>query len=353
VTADSETGLTEALKQFLGEAKRIVDDELNRKGAQPPSTQALAQSLAALPACREADAIARRTARSNDYEMSGLHPRSRTGISESAAEAGKGLAAAAVPSSAEVAEPYGRPLDADALISTGVVGLLLDQADVDLHVVATDLAGYLAGPPVPIWDYAILDGNLTVDEPILVADHWELAAPTAEQLGTLLPVPSASVYQPNRPFDPKDYSGLTMLRRVRPNALPRCGHALRFDVLYSLAIRRPAYSLWQPLLVLSLFENPVLQLWARYEVEPARRLDRLFDSVEWEVWTPDDETEIEQPRTGDWGLEADVARLQRFLTEPPSWCISAWPDSGQADQPMAETTSDQMSRLQASSGCST
>lgn len=68
-------------------------------------------------------------------------------------------------------------------------------------------------------------------------------------------------------------------------------------------------------MLLSLFDNPVLQLWARYQIEPGRRIDKLFDDVEWEIWSPDDSTEIEQPRTGYFGTDADLPVLRRFLSE--------------------------------------
>jgi hypothetical protein len=159
------------------------------------------------------------------------------------------------------------------------------------------------------------DGSLTIDDPVPVVDGWELVTPTAGQLRELLPVPATTAYQPARPFDPEDYGGLTMLRRVIPEAVPHAGPVLRWDVLYSLALYRPSHPLWQPLLALSLYENPLLRLWARYQVEPGRRVGKLFDSVDWEVWTPDGVTEIEQPMTGEFGQSADVPMLRRFLTE--------------------------------------
>jgi hypothetical protein len=67
-------------------------------------------------------------------------------------------------------------------------------------------------------------------------------------------------------------------------------------------------------MALSLYANPVLQLWARYRVEPGRRVDRLFDEVLLEPWTPDGVTEIEVPRRGEFDLGADgESRLRRFL----------------------------------------
>ena len=212
------------------------------------------------------------------------------------------------------------------------MGALLDRADLDLHAIAEDLASYLAGPLIDIWDYAILDGSLTIDDPVPVVDGWELITPTARQLRELLLVPATAAYQPARPFDPDDYRGLTMLRRVIPEAVPEAGPVLRGDVLYSLALDRPAHLLWQPLLALSLYENSVLRLWARYQVEPGRRVDKLFDSVDWEVWTPDGVTEIERPMTGGFGLGADVPMLRRFLTELAPQLVRAQSNNKAATQ---------------------
>jgi len=321
VTTHPNTGLVEALERFLGEAGRVADEEVNR-GGPPPSARALAQSLAALPTCLDADTAARRAAAANAYLVSALgHRRRRSSraVGETQATAGSSTDASpdtdASPSSPEARERWGRPLDADVLISTGVVGMFLDRTDLDLKAVARDLANFLAGPPIDIWDYAILDGSLATDEPIPVVDGWELVTPTAEQLRLLLPVPATAAYQPDRPFDADDYSGLTMLRRIDLDALPHYRPVVHWEVLYSLALNRPAHLLWQPLIALSLYANPVLKLWGRYQIEPGRRADKLFDSVQWEIWTPDGETEIERPQTGAFGWDIDVSMLRRFLAE--------------------------------------
>lgn len=305
----SALDLVDALERFLRAAAHVGGEDRNRSELHQPSVQALAESLAALPACRHAGTAARHAAEANGYEISSF-PQRRAG--QSAAVPGSG---ASRDSEAAPFGPSGRPIDADALVSTGVVAMVLQRANIDVKAVAEDLAGYLAGPPLDIWDYAILDGNLTTDEPIPVADGWELVTPSVEQLHALLPVPATAAYQPDRPFEPDDYAHLTMLRRVIRDAQPHYGHELRFDVLFSLALNRPAHPLWRPLLALSLFDNPVLRLWARYQVEPGRRIDKLFDSVEWEVWNPDGKTEIDQPRTGEFGSDADIPTLRRFLTE--------------------------------------
>lgn len=125
------------------------------------------------------------------------------------------------------------------LISTGVIGMLHSSATQDFHAVAEELAGYLAGPPVLIWDYAILDANFTTDAPIPVIDGWELVTPTSEDLRQMLPLPAAAKYQQKGPFKPQDYGGLTMFRRSLEQR-PHHGPILRWDVPYSLALNRPA-----------------------------------------------------------------------------------------------------------------
>jgi hypothetical protein len=107
-----------------------------------------------------------------------------------------------------------------------------------------------------------------------------------------------------------------VLRRVNRDAIPHKGIALHWDVLYSVALGRPAHLLWQPLIALSLYANPVLRLWARYRVEPGRRVDKMFDSVQWETWTPDGTIELERPQTGEFDLDDNsVPMLRRFLAE--------------------------------------
>jgi hypothetical protein len=114
-----------------------------------------------------------------------------------------------------------------------------------------------------------------------------------------------------------------MLRRTR-DELPHHGPLLRFDVLGSLAADRPTYPLWRPLLLLNLFDNPVLQLWARYQVEPGRRIDKLFDDVEWEVLALDAGrgTRVDGParaRPGAWRSSTSVTR--RLAGPRSSTCL--------------------------------
>jgi hypothetical protein len=314
MATDPNTALVETLERFLRQSKEALEEELNRDVPLPLTPRLLAERLAELPACREADSIAHETAATNRYAVSSR----RLPTLSKAADEGDGPADASAGTSSpsgKDSQPAGRPLDWETIVSTGILGLLQSRAPHDLRAVAIELAGYLAGPPTDIWDYAILDGNLSTDDPIRVIDGWELVTLTVEELRHLLPLPATASYQPDRPFALQDYAGLTMLRRVRPGARPLHAPPLRWDVLYSQALDRPAYPLWRPLLALSLFENSVLQLWARYQVEPARRTDKLFDDVVWEVRAIDADTDYEQPMTGSFGERADVPVMQRFLAE--------------------------------------
>jgi hypothetical protein len=102
-----------------------------------------------------------------------------------------------------------------------------------------------------------------------------------------------------------------MLRRVNRDAAPQRGTAVHLDFLESPAPDHPERLLWQPLTALSLYANPVLRSWAWYRIEPRRRTDKLFDSVE---RTPDGKTDIERLLT--WAFDEDAApMLRRFLEE--------------------------------------
>ncbi len=201
----------------------------------------------------------------------------------------------------------GRGVSADALVETGIAGLILSEEHVDPETLAAELAAYLAGPAVPVWDYAIIDADVADVGRIPVVDGWELVTPTAADLAGVVGVPSAARYVGRLSFNLDLYGGLAMLRRVDPEGKPHGGFVIYWNL-------RPSHALWQPLLALSLFQNPVVHLWAQYDVEPGRRVDVLFDRVYTEPWTPDGVTEIEVVRRGDYEIdESNAPRLRRFL----------------------------------------
>src|SRR6266700_7242252 len=308
--AESHAGLIEAIQRFLDDAvcawERSHDDPRalaeveERSRATGSSMQAWAEYLAALPACVEANALARKASLAAGY----LLP-----------------------------EPAGRPLDADALVSAGLVDTVM-HPPADLQVVASDLAGYLAGPPVDIWDYVLIDAIDAIgalQDPIPVVDGWELVTPSADELFMLLPLPSTASHDYDRPldpFDPDDYGGLAMLRRVNRDAAPQRGIAVHLDCRESPAPDHPERKLWQPLTALSLYDNPlglklydhtlalslngnpILRVWAWYRIEPRRRTDKLFEAV---PRTPDGEMDIERLLTGAFDLE--LAPMLRFLED--------------------------------------
>ena len=314
--AESHAGLIEAIQRFLHDAvvawERRHDDpralaEIEERSRATGLMQAWAESLAALPACVEANALACKVSLAAGY----LLP-----------------------------EPAGRPLDADALVSAGLIDMVM-HPPADLQAVASDLAGYLAGPPVDIWDYAIINATGTHQDPITVVDGWELVTPSADELRMLLPLPSTAAHHYDRPFDPDDYGDygeLAMLRRINRDAKPQKDPAVHPDFLEARDADHPERQLWQPLLALSLYDSPItqilydnptalslldspinlslynspmLRLWAWYRIEPRRRTDTLFDSV---PRTTDGEREIEPILTGAFDLDL-APTLRRFLEE--------------------------------------
>jgi hypothetical protein len=273
-----------ALMRFLEDAAATRD--MFRDGGTlaqpPPEPEAVAAQLARLPSAEAAGVASIEAAKENGYLL-----REPSGTSES--------------------RLAGRRLSAKVLVDTGVTGLLLSGGRVDVPTLAAELAGYLAGPVVPLWDYAIVDADLTLSGPVPVVDGWELVTPTSEELASLVGVPSAAQHVTRRSFNLDLYAGLAMLRRIDPQGKPHGGLLVSWNM-------RPAHALWQPMLAMSLYQNPVVHLWAQYNVEPGRRVDVLFDHVYTEPWTPDGETEVEIVRAGDYEIDAvGEPRFRRFL----------------------------------------
>lgn len=275
---DSSPELETAVARFIEDALKERDSFV-RDGTVVrlrPGAEDFAARLAELPSAKDVDAVACDVAQANGY----LLRDQRAGVER---------------------RPAGRGLTADALVETGVAGLLLFAEQFDEVALASELAGYLAGPAIPVWDYAIIDADVADIAPVPVVDGWELVTPTAEDLAGLVGVPSAARHVGRLSFNLDLYGGLAMLRRVDPDGKPHSG----FIIYWNL---RPSHALWQPLLALSLFQNPVVHLWAQYDVEPGRRVDVLFDRVYTEPWTPDGITEIEVVRRGDYEIDASTPR---------------------------------------------
>lgn len=176
-----------------------------------------------------------------------------------------------------------------------------------MPVVVAEMAAYLSGPAIPVWNYAIIDADMTLSSSAQVVDGWELVTPDRDDLANLAGIPSAADYVPRLPLRYHLYGGLAMLRRIDPHGTAHDGLVVYFE-------QPPSWELWQPLLAISLYQNPVLHLWAQYEVEPARRVDVVFDHVYTEPWTPDGVTEVEVVRRGDYEIDAsNEEQFRRFL----------------------------------------
>jgi hypothetical protein len=92
VEREDHARLMAAVQRFVGDATHFIEFERGHGDPARLSMQAVAQSLAALPTCIEVNALAHEAALAVGYLLR---------------------------------EPAGRRLDADALISTGLVGMLL------------------------------------------------------------------------------------------------------------------------------------------------------------------------------------------------------------------------------------
>ncbi len=228
------------LRMALGEAA-----ELSRTRSFASETEA-AEAACELKSMRAADAVALSVATAHAYAVA---PPDRQGRPRRV-------------------RPAGRALDSSRLIDTGVAALLCSGSEADLDVIAHQLAEHLAGPPVDIFDYAVLDLGLALPAPVPVAAGWQLVTPTREELRAALPVPLAP--RRGRGWDPDFCSGLAMLRRVDPGQKPVRSVLISFD-------QDPAHRLWEPLLALSLYANAVIHLYARYVVEPGRHVERTFE----------------------------------------------------------------------------
>ncbi len=277
--------LTAALSRFINDALTTKESFASdsRDTQLWPGADEFAGMLMELPSATAVDSVAAEAAGANHYLV--RKPR----------EGRKGRSA-------------GRALSASALEETGVAALLLSGETIDVAVLATELAAYLAGPAVPMWDYAIIDADVSLSRPVPVIEGWELATPTKQELSDLVGVPSAARYVGRqRSFDLDLYGGLAMLRRVDAKGKTYWSFLIHWNI-------RPAHALWQPLLALSLYQNAVVRLWAQYDVEPGRRVDVAFDHVYTEPWTPDGVIEIERVRQGDYEIDAkSEGRLRRFL----------------------------------------
>lgn len=185
---------------------------------------------------------------------------------------------------------FGRELTADRLHDTGVVAWVAarKRSDSEIDGLAHELAALLSGPPSPIWTYLGLDADIELAGGSVDVAGWELVVLDSEQLTALLPIPMASGQAPTRPWDPETWAGCAFLRRVDPEATPVSGFAMYLRGPF------PERTAWQPVLMLSCWDETVPTVWSEHVVEPARHvgipLNRVWYDIQggedWEVEFP-------------------------------------------------------------------
>ncbi|MDQ3913904.1 MAG: HEPN domain-containing protein [Actinomycetota bacterium] len=296
--ASGTSVLEQSLERFVADARDLLTRLKDADWA--PDVEQFALALAALPALEDVNDRADAAARENRYLIRQDQP-------------GKARRRA------------GRALTAKTLLGTGTAGVLMTGADVSSLV--AELAGYLAGPSIPVWDYVVIDADISLRASVDVVDGWELVAPSLEDLSSMMAVPSGARYLTKPPFPLELYSGLAMLRRIARDAKAVIGWLVNLDV-------RPEHTLWRPLLALSLYQNQVLQLWGRYKVEPGRRLDKLFDRVSIEPWTPDGVDVVDRVMFGGFRVDdSNEDELRSFLGAVRPLLDDAGPQSEGRIQP--------------------
>lgn len=194
------------------------------------------------------------------------------------------------------APEFGRLLNDETLVRTGVAAWLQSAPENDALVsVAIELAGFLAGPAVPVWRYLGLDANVEVRGGPVALAEWELVVPGETELRSLLPVPTASTFAPREVLPPESWDQMAFLRRRDPELKASAGLRFHWPPTY------PERVAWLPILVLCCWDHDVVTAWCEYVVEPARRVDRVFESVsnDIRVW---DDIEVELPFRSSVGI---------------------------------------------------
>ena len=312
-----DDSLAECLRSFFAEAKA---SKLLRVG----SDRDAAEKLASLPEAHSVRVSARATALANGY------PRT-----------------VASGDQADVRSSAGRKFDAFALHQLGLVGLLRTGSEVT-EALIDQVAGYLAGPGIPIERLVVLDGDLGIEQSIDVAG-WELVRPKRDDLAALRPVPAAADHTPRDSWDPLLAFGWNWaLRQVDPMQEPDTGH---FDRIFPEEMFRyvePRISAWEPLLFLNLYAAEPVHSVATYTIEPERHIaggGSIPSTIA--TWSDEDGEEVEIPQLGPFCCgESEASRLSQFLGHL-SRSLARWPPP---DRPLKdkEAASDPSIRLRRS-----
>lgn len=207
-------------------------------------------------------------------------------------------------------EKAGRQLDPSNIRSCGLDSMLA-SADLDLSqlpTLADELARYLAGPPVNVWEYLFLDADVDIAEPVEVADGWQLEVVSSNDLSVLVGVPSTAAYVPPRRRFSEILDDVAVLRRESAEIRPTASGRIFFPHSY------PYLPFWRPLLTLSLYRDEVVHPVARYVVEPGRQVERAFEDLPINIHVSEDGDEYEYFVSGSYSVERqESARFSAFL----------------------------------------
>ncbi|WP_431948048.1 hypothetical protein [Micromonospora marina] len=223
----------------------------------------------------------------------------------------------------DTGERWGRRLNKRTVSTLGLIELLRTPTSLPDRL-ATDLAGYLAGPAVAITEFAVIDADLRIRGEHEVAG-WGLSRLSAADLDTITPLPST------RPFgaDPWDEAlragDCCVLRRTADHLTARFPSVFPRDVMTSLFEPELVIAAWEPLLLLNLAQPDRVIVAAEYEVEPGRLVERVRGTGLGLVpQTYDGVEEFEVPAWGPCYLdEADVADVLAF-TNAMSPLLARW-----------------------------
>ena len=287
--------LRRALTEFLADAAKI-------SWIGPPgSARQLADQLAAMPSARVADTIAAEAAAVNGYVVPDPTRPHRPG------------------------RPWlpGRRLSADNLTRFGLPYLVAGGHFRPTEEPTDALAGFLAGPPVQMWRYLMLDAD--VDETVTAAvAGWEMLTPGPELL-TAISDNGARVGAHANTLLPAMYGGEVFLRRTEEGSPPT---GFLFGALLE---NRPYLKHWPVLLVMNLWSNHPCHAVAQHLIEPGRRVDTLYDHTYFDIVGEDGDVEI--PHQGFVTVTAEQApRFSRFADAVSALITRAGPRHGHQTQ---------------------
>lgn len=276
--SDEIENLKEKLHRFL----EVAREEAPQLEGQ--SDEEAAQRMADMPEAREAAAMAAVAAEKTGYLKEENLRRLQRRFN---AERSERLA--------------GRSLGPQALHDLGIVGLLRSGEELDIDVLVSQLAGYLAGPPVPLQRLLVLSldwelsGNLEIG-------GWRVWRPSREEWISMAPVPASSRHSNGFAWDPL----LSFGEHVVLSIEDRSERPSKGFTLWPFASERHARSrAWVPLLAMSLWQDDPVGIFAEYLVENQRSVGTVFSSIPSRIVGVDLDHEIEVPQLGPFVVDEE------------------------------------------------